>query len=42
MLKKKNFNTVQDIVHGQDFVVVVGFVVAFCLEKVYNKTIVDY
>ena len=34
---KKIFKAVQDIVHGQDFVVVV-----FCLEKLYNKTIVDY
>ena len=31
--------TVQDKVHSQDFVVVVAF---FCLEKLYNKTIVDY
>ena len=28
---------IQDL--GQDFVVVVAF---FCLEKLYNKTIVDY
>ena len=37
--KKKNFKTVQDIVHSQDFVVVVAFL---CLEKLYDKTIVDY
>ena len=36
---EKEFKTVQDIVHSQDFVVVV---VIFCLEKLYNKTIVDY
>ena len=41
---KKKFKTVQDIVHSQYFVVVVVVVVAFlsCLEKLYNKTIVDY
>ena len=39
--KKKKLNTVQDIVHSQDFVVVV-VVAFFCLEKLYNKTIVDY
>ena len=39
-VRKKKFKTVQDIVQSQDFVVVV---VAFlCLEKLYNKTIVDY
>ena len=38
-LNKKKFKTVQDIVHSQDFVVVV--VVVFCLEKLYDKTIVD-
>ena len=37
MIRKK-FKTVQDIVHSQDFVVTV---VVF-LEKLYNKTIVDY
>ena len=34
----KKIKTVQDIVHSHDFVVVV----VFCLEKLYNKTIVDY
>ena len=38
-VKKKKFKTVQDTVHSQGFV----FVVAFsCLEKLYNKAIVDY
>ena len=36
---KKKFKTIQDIVHSQDCVVVIAF---FCLEKLYNKTIVDY
>ena len=36
---KKKFKTVQDRFHSQDFVVVVAF---FCLEKLYNITIVDY
>ena len=35
-VKKKE---IQDIVHSQDFAAVVTF---FCLEKLYNKTIVDY
>ena len=39
--KKKKFKTVQDIVHSQDFVVIV-VAFFFCLEKLYNKTIVDY
>ena len=30
---KNKFKTVKDIVHGKNFVVVV----AFCLEKLYNK-----
>ena len=34
---KKNLKSVQDIVHSQDCVVV-----AFYLEKLYNKTIVAY
>ena len=34
----KKIKTVQDIVHSQYFV----FVAFFCLEKLYNKTIVDY
>ena len=38
-VKNQKFKTVQGIVHSQDFVVVVAF---FCLEKLYNKTIVDY
>ena len=38
--EKQKFKSVQDIVHGQDFVVVV--VALFVLEKLYNKTIVDY
>ena len=38
-VKKKKFKTFQDIVHSQDFVVVDAF---FGLEKLYNKTIVDY
>ena len=37
-VKKQKFKTVQGIVHSQDFVVVAFF----CLEKLYNKTIVDY
>ena len=37
---KNEFKTVQAIVHSYDFVVVV--VAFFCLEKLYNKTIVDY
>ena len=42
-VKRKKFKTVQDIVHSQDFVVVVVVVAFFvCLEKLYNKTIVDY
>ena len=36
----KKIKTVQDIVHSQDFVVVVAFFVL--IEKLYNKTIVDY
>ena len=36
MLKKK-FKTVQVIVNGQDLLLLL-----FCLEKLYNKTIVDY
>ena len=39
--KKKKYKTVQDKVHSQDFVVVV-VVAFFCLEKLYNKTIVDH
>ena len=39
-VKKKNFKTVQEIVNSQDFVVVGAFL--SCLEKLYNKTIVDY
>ena len=37
-MPKEKFKTVQDIVRSQDFVVVAFF----CLEKLYNKTIVDY
>ena len=36
-VKNKKFKTVQDIVHSQDFVVVVAFFVL--IEKLYNKTI---
>ena len=39
-MKKKKFKTVQDIVNGQDFVVVA--VVAFCLEKLYNKQLLRH
>ena len=39
-VKKKKIKSVQDIVHSQDFVVVVAFFVL--IEKLYNKTIVDY
>ena len=35
---KKKFKTVQDV-FSQDFVVAVSY---FCLEKLYNKTIVDF
>ena len=38
-VKEKKIKTVQDTVHSQGFVVVVAF---SCLEKLYNKVIVDY
>ena len=39
---KKKIQDFQDIVHGQEFVVVAVVVVAFMFRKIYNKTIVDY
>ena len=37
---KKDIQDCLDLVHSQDFVVVV--VAFFCFENLYNKTIVDY
>ena len=37
----KEVQEFQDIVHGQDFLLLL-LLLLYCLDKLYNKTIVDY